>query len=208
MDLEPHQTGLSAASARIVECHPMTRDLWGADACVSCVPYWLHTLAPVRSEMPVADAERLVRALRMLAKVSGQRILVSYVERSSATAPDAAVDRTFRRGRWLRRTRRLLAVRADSDEKLAGMLRPAWNAAGNETTMVLVGASQAANDFLAARFVDDVEANPINEEGLLPHCEAILSRGWDGGSARIFSRAWEPEEVQRVVREVEGPARR
>lgn len=82
-----------------------------------------------------------------------------------------------------------------SIEDLARLLELTWREPTNDSVIVLLDAEPAALEFIRNRFVDDAEANPTNEEGLLLDCAALLSRWWDGLGARIVRGSSGPRKL-------------
>lgn len=178
----------------------MTSDLLGAEIATACLPYWEHVLSPLRARLTHEDAV-LLAALASGLVPDGPKPLVVHYPRDGEPPAGASVvaDRRFTRGRWGRREHRVLALRCTGPDELTGIITKAWAASGNDSLIVVLGAQPAVIDFLQTRFVDDVEANPTNEEGMLRDSAALLSRGWDGLDARIYSRVFGPPELEAAL---------
>lgn len=193
-------SSLALRSEQVSEPTAMTSDLLGVDIATACLPYWRHDLGPLHAPLTSDDAVVLA-ALAWSVAPGGPKPLVVYypADGGASSSGKVVVDRKFATGRWFRRERRVLGVECAVQDELAGLLSKVWNESGNDTLIVVVGAQPSALDFLQTRFVDDVEANPTNEEGLLLHSVALLSRGWDGLDARIYSRVLGPVEVEAAL---------
>lgn len=188
---------LTVHSKQVTEPTLMTSDLLGAEVATGCLPYWRHELAPVPPRLTLQHATDLARLAWSLAPHDRKPLVVLYLAAEGAPQTGRVIlERTLRRGRWLRRMRRVVVVECMSVEQLARLLADRWSASGNDTLIVVLGAQAGAQDYLETRFVDDVEANPTNEEGLMLDCIASLSKGWDGLDARIFSRQIGPAAVR------------
>lgn len=164
----------------------------------ACPPYWRHELAPLPPR-PQGTAVLLAKVACSLEASDVRPVVVYYAPDRREPPGQILVDRTFTRGRWLRRERRLLAVECATAEAVTALLARMWNASGNDSLIVVVGVQRDALDYIRQKYVDDVEANPVNEEGILSACTAALSRGWDGADARIYSRTIGPREAEEAL---------
>jgi hypothetical protein len=87
---------------------------------------------------------------------------------------------------WYRSVPRL--ARPDS---LSGVVEPRSWGLGNEQSIIVT---------LKEMFVDDAEANPVNELALLEDgAETAISRGWDGQTLRVYSRHWDADRFGQVI---------
>lgn len=198
---------LSVVSSQVMTPTRMTADLLGAEVANACLRYWRHELGPLTARLTKGQA-LLIASLAAALGTTGKKPLVAFYPPGDFRPQQLVVERTFTRGRWSPKRKRLLAVECTSTADLARLLELAWSEPTNDSVIVLLGAEAAALDFIRERFVDDTEANPTNEEGLLLDCAALLSRGWDGLDARILSRKFGPAEVGQALAAAQAPPQR
>lgn len=192
---------MKVRSERVVRASSMTRNLLGGAVASGCVPYWRHEFGPLKSALGAHDARLLTQMVWPLAPTESLPILLCYMAKEGLPGKTRLLaERTYERGWLLRRQRTLLALACAEPADFAELLRDAWSASANETMLVVIGEWNTIRGYVETTFVDDVEANPVNEEGLIPLVGAVLARGWDGLSATMFSRNIDPELIQASVR--------
>ena len=79
----------------------------------------------------------------------------------------------------------------------------AWDISANDTVM-LFPAREDEIMFFFDEFEDDFEANPDNEKKIVGVVGTVISRGWDGYWANIYSGDYDTKAIATMIEEVSG----
>lgn len=196
---------LNLRTELVEQASGMTGECLGAGMAAACVPYWRHGLSPLSGRLREAEGRLLTQLVWRLSPRGSRPAIVGYMALEDLPAEvEVLTERTFDRGWLISRRRVLRVVSCSAPSVFMAVLCRAWEVSGNETLLVAMGHEASVMTFVRTQFADNVEANPVNEEGLLPLVPAILSRGWDGQTASILSRSMDAAVIGAAMQQCSG----
>lgn len=178
--------------------------LWSSSSShTEPAPYWAHEVGFLGERLLPAEAAFVSELLGSLRQPGQQYVLACYPAEDESVeqllGPSPCIRRTMPRGVFFKRHTVLWV--AGVTEPTAAAVELSWrNLAGNDTLLWCAGDAARVLAWLDAKFIDDVEANPLNEVALVQETGAtVASRGWDGAWLRVYSATWDESRFSGLV---------